>query len=51
MSYIFKYSVRSDTVAAEMEDQVPTEEKERRNQALLKILSKFGKGFCFFKVV
>ena len=40
MSYIFKYSVRSDTVAAEMEDQVPTEEKERRNQVLLEILSK-----------
>ena len=39
MSYIFKYSIRSDTVAAEMGDQVPTEEKERRNQVLLEILS------------
>ncbi len=40
MSYIFKYSIRSGTLAADMQDQVPTEEKERRNQVLLDILSK-----------
>jgi len=38
MAYIFKYSVRSGTVAAELADQVPEAEKERRNQVLLDIL-------------
>jgi tRNA-2-methylthio-N6-dimethylallyladenosine synthase len=40
MAYIFKYSPRSGTPAAEMEDQVPLEEKERRNQVLLEILGR-----------
>lgn len=40
MAYIFKYSPRSGTLAAQMEDQVPQEVKEERNQALLDILSK-----------
>lgn len=40
MAYIFKYSPRSGTPAAEMEDQVPKEEKERRNQILLEILGR-----------
>ena len=39
MSYIFKYSPRSGTPAADMEDQVTKEEKERRNQVLLDILA------------
>ncbi len=38
MAYIFKYSVRSGTPAAEMSDQVPDEVKEARNQELLEIL-------------
>jgi len=38
MAYIFKYSIRSGTVAAELADQVCEEEKERRNQVLLDIL-------------
>jgi len=38
MAYVFKYSVRSGTPAAGMEDQVPAEEKERRNGVLLDIL-------------
>ena len=34
-SYVFKYSPRPGTVAAELVDDVPEEEKERRNQVLL----------------
>ncbi len=40
MSFIFKYSIRSGTPAETMADQVPTEEKERRNHVLLDILAK-----------
>lgn len=40
MAYIFKYSPRSGTPAAEMEDHVPREVKEERNQILLRILEK-----------
>ncbi|MGD1017829.1 MAG: tRNA (N6-isopentenyl adenosine(37)-C2)-methylthiotransferase MiaB [Verrucomicrobiia bacterium] len=38
-AYIFKYSKRQDTPAADMPDQVTEREKERRNQALLEILN------------
>lgn len=38
MAYIFKYSIRSGTVAAELEDQITDEVKEDRNQALLDVL-------------
>lgn len=38
MAYIFKYSVRAGTPAESMPDQIPNEEKERRNQVLLDIL-------------
>ncbi len=38
-AYIFKYSPRRDTPAAELADDVPTAEKERRNQALLAVLN------------
>ncbi|MGA2603277.1 MAG: tRNA (N6-isopentenyl adenosine(37)-C2)-methylthiotransferase MiaB [Verrucomicrobiia bacterium] len=38
-AYIFKYSKRQDTPAADMPDQVSEREKERRNQALLGILN------------
>jgi len=40
MAFIFKYSPRSGTPAAEMEDHVPKEVKEERNQILLDILHK-----------
>lgn len=36
-AFIYKYSVRPDTPAAKLEDSVPLEEKERRNQELLDI--------------
>jgi tRNA-2-methylthio-N6-dimethylallyladenosine synthase len=40
MAYVFKYSIRTGTPAAEMAGQVPDEVKERRNQELLEILQK-----------
>jgi len=44
MAFIFKYSPRSGTPAADMEDQVPKEEKERRNQVLLEILGRHSRA-------
>jgi tRNA-2-methylthio-N6-dimethylallyladenosine synthase len=38
MAYIFKYSIRSGTPAADMGDQIPDEVKEARNQELLGLL-------------
>jgi tRNA-2-methylthio-N6-dimethylallyladenosine synthase len=38
MAYIFKYSIRTGTPAAELVDQVPEEVKEHRNQVLLSLL-------------
>jgi tRNA-2-methylthio-N6-dimethylallyladenosine synthase len=38
MAYIFKYSARTGTPAAEMGGQIPDEVKEHRNQVLLEIL-------------
>ncbi|MCF3651361.1 tRNA (N6-isopentenyl adenosine(37)-C2)-methylthiotransferase MiaB [Synoicihabitans lomoniglobus] len=38
MAYIFKYSIRTGTVAEELEDQLPDAVKERRNQELLDVL-------------
>jgi tRNA-2-methylthio-N6-dimethylallyladenosine synthase len=38
MAFIFKYSIRSGTVAAEKEDQLSDEVKEARNQVLLEVL-------------
>ena len=40
-AFIFKYSPRSGTPAADMEDQVPQKVKEERNQILLKELGKY----------
>jgi tRNA-2-methylthio-N6-dimethylallyladenosine synthase len=40
MAYIFKYSIRTGTPAAELADQVPDDVKEHRNQVLLEILQK-----------
>jgi tRNA-2-methylthio-N6-dimethylallyladenosine synthase len=42
-AYIFKYSPRRDTPAAEMPDQVPTRIKEERNQRLLQLINEIGK--------
>jgi tRNA-2-methylthio-N6-dimethylallyladenosine synthase len=38
MAYVFKYSVRTGTPAAELADQVPEDVKEQRNQILLDLL-------------
>jgi len=38
MGYIFKYSIRSGTPAAEAGDQIPDETKEARNRVLLDLL-------------
>ncbi|HTS19444.1 MAG TPA: tRNA (N6-isopentenyl adenosine(37)-C2)-methylthiotransferase MiaB [Verrucomicrobiae bacterium] len=38
-AYIFKYSKRQDTPAADMAEQVSEREKERRNQVILEILN------------
>ena len=40
MAYVFKYSIRTGTPAAELADQVPDEVKEHRNQVLLDVLKK-----------
>jgi tRNA-2-methylthio-N6-dimethylallyladenosine synthase len=40
MAYVFKYSIRTGTPAAELGGQVPDEVKERRNQILLDILQR-----------
>ncbi|MEO6245878.1 MAG: tRNA (N6-isopentenyl adenosine(37)-C2)-methylthiotransferase MiaB [Opitutaceae bacterium] len=40
MAYVFKYSIRTGTPAAELADQVPDEVKEHRNQVLLEVLQK-----------
>lgn len=38
MAYIFKYSIRSGTPAADLGDQIPEDVKEHRNQVLLELL-------------
>lgn len=40
MAFIFKYSERSGTVAAQMADDISAEEKDRRNKVLLEILGR-----------
>jgi tRNA-2-methylthio-N6-dimethylallyladenosine synthase len=40
MAYIFKYSIRSGTPAADMGDQIPDSVKEHRNAVLLDILKR-----------
>ena len=40
MAFIFKYSIRTGTPAANMGDQIPQEVKEARNQRLLDLLRK-----------
>ncbi|HEY1717103.1 MAG TPA: tRNA (N6-isopentenyl adenosine(37)-C2)-methylthiotransferase MiaB [Verrucomicrobiae bacterium] len=41
-AYIFKYSPRRDTPAAEMPDQVPQEIREERNHRLLETVNEIG---------
>jgi len=38
MAFVFKYSIRTGTPAADMGDQIPDEVKEARNEELLRIL-------------
>jgi tRNA-2-methylthio-N6-dimethylallyladenosine synthase len=42
-AYIFKYSQRRDTPAAEMPDQVPQKIREERNHRLLETVNEIGK--------
>jgi tRNA-2-methylthio-N6-dimethylallyladenosine synthase len=42
-AYIFKYSPRRDTPAADMPDQVPQKTREERNQRLLETINEIGK--------
>ena len=42
-AYIFKYSQRRDTPAAEMPDQVPLKIREERNHRLLETVNEIGK--------
>jgi len=42
-AYIFKYSQRRDTPAAEMPGQVPLKIREERNQRLLETVNEIGK--------
>ena len=41
-AFIFRYSKRKDTPAAEMPNQLPEEVKEERNQRLLKLANELG---------
>jgi tRNA-2-methylthio-N6-dimethylallyladenosine synthase len=43
-AYIFKYSPRRDTPAAEMPDQVPQPVREERNQRLLELVNQIAAG-------
>jgi tRNA-2-methylthio-N6-dimethylallyladenosine synthase len=42
-AYIFKYSQRRDTPAADLPDQVPQQIREERNQRLLEVINEIGK--------
>ncbi|MEP2777629.1 MAG: tRNA (N6-isopentenyl adenosine(37)-C2)-methylthiotransferase MiaB [Luteolibacter sp.] len=42
-AFVFRYSKRKDTPAAEMEDQIPETVKEERNQRLLKTVDRLAK--------
>jgi tRNA-2-methylthio-N6-dimethylallyladenosine synthase len=41
-AFIFKYSPRRDTPAADMADQLPTQVKEDRNQRLLEVINEIA---------
>ncbi|WP_411826309.1 tRNA (N6-isopentenyl adenosine(37)-C2)-methylthiotransferase MiaB [Luteolibacter sp. AS25] len=42
-AFVFRYSKRKDTPAAEMEDQLPETVKEERNQRLLEVVNRLAK--------
>ena len=42
-AYIFKYSPRRDTPAAEMPEQVPQKIREERNQRLLEVINEIAR--------
>jgi tRNA-2-methylthio-N6-dimethylallyladenosine synthase len=42
-AFVFRYSKRKDTPAAEMEDQLPERVKEERNQLLLDVVNRLAK--------
>ncbi len=42
-AFVFRYSKRKDTPAAEMEDQIPETVKEERNQRLLEVVDRLAK--------
>ncbi|MFK7849378.1 MAG: tRNA (N6-isopentenyl adenosine(37)-C2)-methylthiotransferase MiaB [Akkermansiaceae bacterium] len=42
-AFVFRYSKRKDTPAAEMEGQLPETVKEERNQRLLEVVDRFAK--------
>jgi tRNA-2-methylthio-N6-dimethylallyladenosine synthase len=42
-AFVFRYSKRKDTPAAEMEDQLPETVKEERNQRLLEVVDRLAK--------
>jgi len=42
-AFVFRYSKRKDTPAAEMEEQIPETVKEERNQRLLEIVDRLAK--------
>jgi tRNA-2-methylthio-N6-dimethylallyladenosine synthase len=41
-AFVFRYSKRKDTPAAEMEDQIPETVKEERNQRLLEVVNRLA---------
>jgi tRNA-2-methylthio-N6-dimethylallyladenosine synthase len=41
-AFVFRYSKRKDTPAAEMEDQIPETVKEERNQRLLDVVNRLA---------
>ncbi|MGB6219618.1 tRNA (N6-isopentenyl adenosine(37)-C2)-methylthiotransferase MiaB [Haloferula sp.] len=43
-AFVFRYSKRKDTPAAEMEDQLPEQVKEERNQRLLEVVDRLAKA-------
>ena len=42
-AFVFRYSKRKDTPAAEMEDQLPERVKEERNQDLLALINQLSR--------
>jgi tRNA-2-methylthio-N6-dimethylallyladenosine synthase len=45
MAFVFKYSIRPGTIAEQLEDQISKEEKEERNQILLKKVEHYSQKY------